>query len=191
MKSTPVDPIKRKILDLAFYAFNEQGYKAVSMDLVARELRISKKTIYRHFQSKEEILETGMAELFSEYEQKFNAVLEQKEARVAIPEFFDLYRSLRDRFTQSLRDEIVDRLPHLEPRIRSFERQVLQQNLVRWMKSQRKSGALDYPSPTREVVGTLLQLMLGIVTAPKEKAHFMLDALLKGMSGSGARKKKK
>lgn len=191
MKRPPVDPIKRKILDLAFYAFNEQGYKAVSMDLVARELRISKKTIYRHFQSKEEILETGMAELFSEYEQKFTAVLEQKDARAVIIGFFDLYRSLMDRFTTPLREEIVDRLPHLEPRIRSFERQVLQQNLLRWMKSQRKLGVLDYPSPTREIVGTLLHLMLGIINVPEEKAHFMLDALLKGMAGSGSRKKKK
>ena len=65
----PEHPTARKILDLAYYAFNEQGYRRVSMDLVASRLRISKKTIYVHFDSKEEILEIALNQMFFEIEQ--------------------------------------------------------------------------------------------------------------------------
>jgi AcrR family transcriptional regulator len=46
---------KETIADQFQKHFNHFGYKKTSVDEIARELQISKKTIYQHFSSKEEI----------------------------------------------------------------------------------------------------------------------------------------
>ncbi len=188
--SSPVDSTFRRILDLTFYAFNQKGYKAVSMDLVARELRISKKTIYKHFHSKEEILETAMSNSFSDFEQRTQALFHGKDPAQVLFSFFELYRQFHRNFSPVLREEIQTRLPHLEDRIRAFERQVLHKNFASWIKAFRKTGQIDYPSPTRELTSTLMSMMAGMADSPDEKVEFILATVLKGMA-SGKKKRKK
>ncbi|NJL93471.1 MAG: TetR/AcrR family transcriptional regulator [Anaerolineae bacterium] len=50
-----MDSLKDAIADAFERHFTLYGFKDTSVDAVARELRISKKTIYQHFASKEEI----------------------------------------------------------------------------------------------------------------------------------------
>lgn len=47
---------QRAILDIAVAAFNEYGYDATSMGVLAARLDLSKAAIYHHFSSKEELL---------------------------------------------------------------------------------------------------------------------------------------
>ena len=49
---------RNMILQGATKAFMEQGYKNVSMDLIAEYAGVSKKTIYNHFKSKENVILT-------------------------------------------------------------------------------------------------------------------------------------
>ncbi len=49
--------IKQAIADVAHEKFSQFGFKRVTMDEIAAELGISKKTVYKHFNSKEAILE--------------------------------------------------------------------------------------------------------------------------------------
>lgn len=50
---------KRKmIIEGAIKAFMDQGYKNTSMDLIASYAEVSKKTIYNHFKSKENVILT-------------------------------------------------------------------------------------------------------------------------------------
>lgn len=50
---------KQKILDAAHKLFHKFGIRSVTMDDVARDLGISKKTIYQFFQDKDEIVTLG------------------------------------------------------------------------------------------------------------------------------------
>ena len=45
--------------------FFMHGFRSVTMDDLARELAISKKTLYAHFQSKRALLEAVMADKFA------------------------------------------------------------------------------------------------------------------------------
>jgi len=47
---------KKELLECAFSNFSKFGSKRFSMDELAHDLGISKKTIYKHFQSKEELV---------------------------------------------------------------------------------------------------------------------------------------
>jgi len=56
-------PEKHKILLFASEKFFKDGFNKVSMDELAKEMKISKKTIYKHFSSKSEIIEATVESL--------------------------------------------------------------------------------------------------------------------------------
>jgi AcrR family transcriptional regulator len=66
---------QQSVLEIAVAAFNEFGYDATSMGMLASRLALSKSAIYHHFASKEELLQvaldvalTGLEEILT-YEQ--------------------------------------------------------------------------------------------------------------------------
>lgn len=48
--------MKERILRSSLWLFNRYGIKAVTMDDISSRLKISKRTLYKHFQSREELL---------------------------------------------------------------------------------------------------------------------------------------
>jgi len=52
------DERRRKLVDAAERLFCQQGFHATSMDEIARHCRVSKKTLYQLFQSKDELFAT-------------------------------------------------------------------------------------------------------------------------------------
>ena len=64
------------ILDVAVAAFNEYGYDATSMGVLADRLGLSKSAIYHHFTSKDEILDRALDSALGALE----GVLEQADA---------------------------------------------------------------------------------------------------------------
>ena len=189
------NPVRRKVLDTSFYAFNQRGYKGVPMDVVARELRISKKTIYVHFESKEEILETALEELFSQVHKKVSEAVNRSDEMDAVMGIFQAYQFLNHSFTPRLRNEIRSTMPHIEDRILAYERRVIHQKISKWFKALRKSNVLVYPSPTRELSATMVQLMRGLLDAPADKVQYLLQSMIRGMQidggGRSGKKKKK
>ena len=51
-----MDTMKFELVYAAFELFRLYGVKAISMDDLSRELRVSKKTLYKYFDNKEELL---------------------------------------------------------------------------------------------------------------------------------------
>ena len=68
---------QRAILEIAVDAFNEFGYDATSMGVLASRLSLSKSAIYHHFDSKEELLELALNEALDALE----GVLQDKESQ--------------------------------------------------------------------------------------------------------------
>ena len=56
---------QRAILEIAVAAFNEFGYDATSMGVLATRLALSKAAIYHHFSSKDEVLQLALDEALS------------------------------------------------------------------------------------------------------------------------------
>lgn len=57
--------MKEQILHTAIELFLTQGFKSITMDDIARELGISKKTVYVHYSNKEAIIEASAGQLFT------------------------------------------------------------------------------------------------------------------------------
>jgi AcrR family transcriptional regulator len=91
------------ILEVAVAAFNEFGYDATSMGVLADRLGLSKSAIYHHFASKDEILERALDQALGSLE----GVLDEPAASEG---------SAADRLDHVLRGAVhvlVDRLPYV------------------------------------------------------------------------------
>ena len=184
-------PVRDRILELSFNAFNSRGYKSVSMDMVARELRISKKTIYKHFDAKEEILETAMERLFERIEEDLSRLSAKAGERDILLTYFLIYRDFVHSLSERLRKEVEEDIPYLHERINTFERQVLRRSFGKLLKELRGNRQIDYPSPTREFTAAFFSMLKGLVEVPDDKARFILSAFYKGITVKKKKKDKK
>ncbi|HWI30607.1 MAG TPA: TetR/AcrR family transcriptional regulator [Microbacterium sp.] len=94
---------RRGALEVAVRVFNEHGYDATSMGMLATRLGLSKSAIYHHFDSKEHLLEAALDEALGGLEQ----VLDEPGARRG---------TQTARLTYVVRravEVLVDRLPYV------------------------------------------------------------------------------
>jgi AcrR family transcriptional regulator len=187
-KETPILPVKQRILDASFNAFNQKGFQVVSMDTVAKDLKVSKKTIYKYFGSKEELLEAAVLNLFSQIESRLAALQRQRVQKNQLVSYFEIIKAWRLALSELLRKEIATDLPYLHDRVETFERQILLRNFINLLKDLRTNEVIDYPSPSREFAVTFFHFMGSLVTASDEQAQYFLASLMKGMA---IKKKKK
>jgi AcrR family transcriptional regulator len=72
-----MENISEKILETAGSLFLKYGVKSISMDDIARELSISKKTIYHFFKDKNEIVYLISERFLQEQKDKFDRIQEE------------------------------------------------------------------------------------------------------------------
>ena len=65
---------KEKILDTARDLFNTYGYSKTSMDLIAKEAGVTKKTIYSYFKDKETLINHFLAEQMNQIRDIINQI---------------------------------------------------------------------------------------------------------------------
>jgi len=78
----------QNIIDKCIEMFFKYGIKSVSMDDISRELGISKKTVYTHFENKKEIVEKAFIHFTKIEEQTITAIHQQ--ASDALDEMFKI-----------------------------------------------------------------------------------------------------
>src|SRR5213076_2952341 len=76
------DPNRQRIVDAARVHFFSHGFRSVTMDDLAEELGISKKTLYAHFPGKIDLLEAVLTDKLASVE------AEMKKAACARPHNF-------------------------------------------------------------------------------------------------------
>ncbi|KHE73214.1 TetR/AcrR family transcriptional regulator [Halobacillus sp. BBL2006] len=67
---------RKEILDAARHSFATFGYKATTMDLVAKAANVGKGTIYNFFKNKEELFQEIIAELLLEMKEQAETVMQ-------------------------------------------------------------------------------------------------------------------
>lgn len=91
--------MKNKIIIKSTDMFLNQGFKSVTMDDIAQELGISKKTIYQHFENKSVLVETVALHLFDTISCGIDLIMSQKHN--PIEEMF----IIKDFVLKNLKDE--------------------------------------------------------------------------------------
>lgn len=88
--------MKEKIIQKATEMFLKLGFKSVTMDDIAAELCMSKKTIYKYFQNKESLIEEGTEEVHQRIQQMMGEIVAQNFN--AIAENFEFRKSFKKMF---------------------------------------------------------------------------------------------
>ncbi|MTG96899.1 MULTISPECIES: TetR/AcrR family transcriptional regulator [Myroides] len=88
--------MEQQILEKATQMFLTQGFKTVTMDDIATELGISKKTIYQHYSSKPELIEKSLTNINHKFLQQLESTL--KLDQEAIPEIVAAHKDINDIF---------------------------------------------------------------------------------------------
>ena len=73
-KALPADTDSQRIVEAAREHFFSHGFRSVTMDDLAEEIAISKKTLYAHFPSKIALLEAVLADKFAGLEAKLEEI---------------------------------------------------------------------------------------------------------------------
>jgi AcrR family transcriptional regulator len=162
-------------------AFNTHGYGETTSASIAKAVRMSKKTLYQIFPSKEALLVAGL-----------EAVIEQAEAIMATSQpdkrayavlLLDAYRYVGHNVSAGLRQEISDDLPEVYTYLHRFEQRLLER-LVAHFESRKVDK--QFPGTTKEAAAALFALLPTLAILPLEQARFVVNAYVRGLK----RKKK-
>ena len=147
--------IKKKIIGGAANLFAKYGVRSISMDDIARHLAVSKKTLYQHFEDKEEIVTVAVRSLIERIMAEFDAI--QNDAVDAIDEIARISVCLR-RTTAELNPSLMFDLEKYHPRAWSVwvdnKKKFIRDSVIRNLKRGVEEGYFR-PEIDPEIMATM------------------------------------
>ncbi len=130
---------KQRILEFALHKFFSEGFYKTTMDEIASELRVSKKTIYKYFSTKEELLDevintlqrTGKANIDDISNSKIDAL----QKLIKLKSFFtSVFIKLTPKFFKDMEQHGQDRWRKID----KFRTVLIQKNLIKIIEQGKK-----------------------------------------------------
>jgi AcrR family transcriptional regulator len=174
-------PARERFIRASMAAFNAHGYADTTSASIAKSVRMSKKTLYQVFSSKESLLVAGLESVIQEAE----ALLAHSgpEKRGYAVQLLDAYRLMVIRLSGGLRQEIADELPEVYTYLHRFEQRLLERLVAHF---ELRKVEKQFPGTSKEAAAALFALLPTLSILPLEQARFVVNAYVKGLK----RKKK-
>ena|SRR3984893_5205695 len=160
---------RERIVGAARAHFFSHGFRSVTMDDLAEELGISKKTLYAHFPGKIELLEAVLADKFASVESTLKQVTRSHP--------HDFPRTLHDLLagTQRELDEIKppfvrdmrQRAPHVFKVIERRRAALIQRHFGKLFVEGQRAGMVRKDVPAKLIIEILLAMVQSIMNPPK------------------------
>lgn len=159
-------PLRERIFLKTKEKFALNGYGKTSMDEIAGELAISKKTLYKFFPTKLKLAEMLVEHVLAEINRRCEAILTSP--LPAIEKLLRIVQMLTEHqqqfVTRSLLESMQRQLPHLWQRIEAFRRERMRKNLEIILEQGKRDGTVR-PDFNREMF-----------------FHFLLGAIREGIN---------
>jgi AcrR family transcriptional regulator len=138
------DSARERIILKAKEKFATIGYRKTSMDEIAGELGMSKKTLYKFFPTKQKLAEELLARIFAEINHRSEAILGSPLPAVEkLFRIMQMVAELQQRFaTKTLIESLHHHLPYLWRRIESFRRERMRKNMQAIFEQGRREGTV-------------------------------------------------
>lgn len=160
--------VRRRIIAAARASFFAQGFRSVTMDQLAEELAMSKKTLYAHFPSKHALLEALLNEKFTGVEADLERVIRESAGDFLV----GLERLLEcvQRHTEEIQPAFVRDLqregPELFKIVEDRRREVIRRHVGKLLADGRRQGLIRKDVPVRLVIEILLGAVQAIMNPP-------------------------
>jgi AcrR family transcriptional regulator len=194
------DAVRRRIVAGARRYFFSHGFRGVTMDDLAAELGMSKKTLYAHFPSKMALLQEVMRDKISSVEADLEHVL--AEAGDGFPARLQALLSCMRTHTEELGEPYVRDVrreaPELFAMIQQRRRELIQRFFGKLIEDGCKAGMIRRDIPTRMMIEMLLGAVDAVVipakmgeldTTPKIAFSQIITIFLEGVLTDEGRKK--
>ncbi len=175
-KSLPVDQVALRILSSARRHFMAHGFKNVTMDELASEMGMSKKTLYAHFPSKSALVKSVLTQKLDEAERELgNVIAEKSDDFVAA--LHQLTAHLQ-RHSAEAQPIFVRDLSREEPALAEYliERRgkIVEKTFVKLLTCGREAGHVRKDIPIEFLIEILLAV-LDTIAVPKHLASHNLS----------------
>lgn len=153
--------VRARIIAGARKHFFAHGFRNVTMDDIARELGMSKKTLYAHFSSKPDLLEAAITDKLGSFDADLAAIEAKYEGdfEVTLREFLACMTrhagELTPPFVRDMQSVAVD----LWNKVQARRAQVLERYFGKLFKEGRKSGLIRSDLPPK----LIMEVMLGLI----------------------------
>lgn len=139
---------REKILEIARHKFFTDGFFKTSIDEIAREYHISKKTIYKHFKSKDDLLTSVVKKFTGEVTDSIIEIM--KSDKNSIEKLLNVLNLIQNSIRQfSLRyvDDIQKHKPKLWNYIEKFRKENLEKIVHQTIEAGKKEGLFNDVNP--------------------------------------------
>lgn len=138
-----------KIIQLGEEIFFKEGFHKTTMDEIAGKLRMSKKTIYKFFPSKEALVRAIAGFFMNKLKSTIvPALSSEKNALEKLEELFKILASVSQRISPKMLDDLRLYFPSLWNEIESFRTEMMFGNITKVIDQGKAEGLfLDYPTP--------------------------------------------
>ena len=152
-----------KIVELTEEKFFRDGFYKTTMDEVAAELKMSKKTIYKFFPSKNELVMAIAKHFMESMKSKIAPTLaSEKNAIEKLAELNNILAKTSQKISAKRMDEIRRHFPALWNEIDSFRTKMMFGNITKVIDQGKTEGLfIDYPTPI--IMNTLVSSVRAIV----------------------------
>jgi AcrR family transcriptional regulator len=158
-------PVRERILRQAGRDLFQEGYRRLTMDALARELGLSKKTLYVHFRGKDEIVAAVIAGLAAEVRREAEALLRERRLSLA-DKVARFVAGLQERLV-TLRPAALRDLRRFAParyaEIEEVRRTLLPWVMGRFLEEGRRTGMIDARVPAEFAGAYFLQAVQGLM----------------------------
>ncbi len=148
--------MKNRLLKYAEIKFSREGFYRTTMDELAKDMKISKKTIYKHFSSKDELLETVIENIMTNISKRVKEItlsdLNSAEKLYLLSEFItSRMHAISDKWLKDL--QIYK--PELWEKIEKYRQKTIMRNLDAII-NQGKKEDLIIKQPNAIMLGIIL-----------------------------------
>jgi len=168
----PQQPAQRstsqRIVAEARRHFFDHGFRRITMDDLADELAMSKKTLYARFPSKRALVEAVLLDKFRNIDRDLRRITS---ASSDVPAALHQLLACVQRHTEEIRPPFVRDIQREAPEMfRLVERQrraIIQRHFGNVFEAARRAGVIRKDIPTTHVIEILLAAVQGILNPPK------------------------
>jgi AcrR family transcriptional regulator len=163
------DPNRQRIINAARVHFFSHGFRSVTMDDLAEELGISKKTLYAHFPGKFDLLEAVLADKFASVEAMLRAITHSHphDFPATLQELLaGTHRELdeiKPPFVRDMRQKAPDVFKLVERRRAAL----IQRYFGKFFVEGQRAGMVRKDVPVKLIIEILLAVVQSIMNPPK------------------------
>ncbi|HBR50807.1 MAG TPA: hypothetical protein DEA71_12045 [Nitrospira sp.] len=173
-KSKPQEPsvdqaATRRVVAVARRQFLAHGFRSVSMDDLAAELGMSKKTLYVAFPGKDALIEAVLKDKFREVEKDLERVARDQvtDVEVALHQLLDCVQRHTAEIQPAFVRDIGRESPELFQLVEQKRRGLIRRYFGGLFEDGKKSGAIRSDIPTHLIIEILLGAVQSIMNPTK------------------------